>query len=178
MSKNRSSIDMNKDFQEFLSCDEAAPPVAVSERIIGQIKADLNPGFMRVFTKLALVHAFVGSLSLLFCPQFGIAPLGHEGLKSFYMMFGPHVCLAACGATFIIGSALLACLILRPEELRALRRTKYLQIVGLGVASLAVLMLFGEFLTLSMLLAWFMGLVISGIAALEIGFQIRALQWR
>ena len=155
-----------------------APPIEISEKIVEQVKADLNPKVLRIFGKLALIHAFMGSLSLFLCPQFGIAPSGNHGLMTFYMQLGPHICLAACGATFMIGSALLSSFLLQAEELRAVRRTKYLQLVGLGTVSMAVFLIFGEMLALTLILAWFSGMIVTGVATLELGFRVRVLQSR
>lgn len=178
MNTNPSSKRMNAEYQEFLRSEEVSPPPIISEKIIGQVKADLSPGFLKVFGKLTLVHAFMGSISLFFCPQFGISPLGNHGLMEIYMRFGPHACLAACGATFMIGSAILACIVLRPEELRVLRRKEYLQVLGLGIVSLAVFLTVGQAPALTLIAAWLAGMLLSGVAAFELGVRLRAVQWK
>ncbi|OFZ53771.1 MAG: hypothetical protein A2428_17020 [Bdellovibrionales bacterium RIFOXYC1_FULL_54_43] len=169
---------LNDEYQEFLRAEESTPPQVLSETITRRVRADLSPSFLKLFVKLGVVHAFVGSLSLLVCPQFGIAPFGNHGLMAVYMQFGAHACLAACGATFMMGSALIASLVLRPEELRALRKKESLQILGLGLGSLAVFLTFGEVPALTLAVAWLIGGAISGLAALELGFYVRALWFK
>ncbi|OFZ81073.1 MAG: hypothetical protein A2583_13650 [Bdellovibrionales bacterium RIFOXYD1_FULL_53_11] len=170
--------NQTKNFREFLAAEEVQPPRVISETILGKVRADLNPSFYRVFWKVLIIHAFAGSVSLLFCPQFGISPLNTHGLLAFYMRLGEYGCLAACGATFIAGSALIASLILRPEEVRALRRTRFFQIASIGFCSLGVFAIFGDAVALTLWIAWFTGLFFSGVASLEVGYLVRSWQWK
>lgn len=113
----------NQEFENFLTADPVSPPQALSESILKSVRNDLaiSPGYL--FAKLFLIHLVVGGLTLMFCPQFGIGPLGgSHGMAHWTMHWGPKVCAMICGAVFLGGSALVASLLLAKPELAALRR--------------------------------------------------------
>ena len=86
--------ERNREFQEFLNCEEIQPPKKLSETILLAINEDLKPSFVRAFGKAAIIHVMFGAISLLFCPQFGVAPFQGHGLMALYDSFGPHGCMA------------------------------------------------------------------------------------
>ncbi len=61
-----------EDFKLFLNAHDVNPPAPVREEIFRVVHRDLNPSFWMVMVKLGGIHTFVGSLSLLFCSQFGM----------------------------------------------------------------------------------------------------------
>src|SRR5687767_13844138 len=121
MSKKMTPQEWNKEFKDFVSASELDPPKGVSSTILSKVHEDLNPLAYKVFSKLTLVHIIVGTITLLFCPQFGINILPGMGLMGLFMKFGDTVCMMACGAVFLGSSALIASLILRPEEVKVIR---------------------------------------------------------
>lgn len=162
------------EFQEFLAAPEARPPQAISDRILAIVHKDLNPPAWLVFSKVAMIHVFVGTLSLLACPQFGVGPLQGYGLMNFLMQFGHSVCMLACGAFFVSGTALVASLVLRPEEVRVVRKTELLQFAILSLLSVGVFLCLGTSVVVSLFSIWFAGSVLGGLATLELGWLVRS----
>lgn len=167
------SAEWSREFQEFTSAPEMIPPPIFTERIMDQIRKDLNPAAWRVFAKVGFLHVFAGSLSLMLCPQFGMNPMHHGGLMMVFMSMGPYPCMFACGAFFVGISALLAGLILRPEEVRVVRRTRVVQFGILSLLSIGVFLCMGAEIIGSLALAWVLGSVIGGLATLELGWVVR-----
>jgi hypothetical protein len=171
-SKNQPS-DWHKDFQDFQSVGAVSPPSHVSREIFLKVHDDLNPSPWIVFSKVALLHALMGSVTLLFCPQFGISLFGGMGLMGIFMRYGEQGCMLGCGAVFLGGSALAASLLLKTEEVRVLRKTEILQIAVLGLLSLGVFICMGVGVVFEMLLFWLLGSILGGILTFEIGWRIR-----
>jgi hypothetical protein len=155
-----------------MAADPIAPPSGLTEGLLAKVTADLNPPTWKVFFKLGLVHAVVGSLTLLICPQFGLGP--RLGLMTYLMKLGPHVCMFGCGTLFLGVSALVSAFLLRPEEIRVLRKTVLLQFPLLGLASIGVFLLFGAAVVVNLALVWILGSILGGLGSLELGWLIRA----
>ena len=172
MNRN-ASAQWAREYQEFLAAEPVSPPEALSESIISRVRRDLNPSAWLVFSKLTLVHVFVGTVTLLFCPQFGFSPSGGMGLMALFMKFGEEACMLGCGAVFMSGSALMAAIVLRPEQVRVIRKTRFLQISSLALLSMAVFVCAGAGLLISMGLFWVLGSVLGGLVSLEIGWALR-----
>ena len=163
-----------KDFQEFLNSDGITPPAKVTEAIFSRINRDLNPPAWAVFTKLALVQAVVGTITLLFCPQFGIGLFSGMGLMSIFMGLGETACMAACGGLFLGTGALVGSLILKPEEVKIIRRNRLLQLALLGTLSIGTFICLGASVVVALGFAWLVGSTLGGIATLELGWFIRS----
>jgi len=113
----------NQEFEKFLTAETVAPPPQLTDSIIKSVRRELAVAPAYLFAKLFLIHIVVGGITLLFCPQFGIGPLGgSQGMAHWTMLWGPKVCAMICGAVFLGGSALVASLLLAKPELFALRR--------------------------------------------------------
>lgn len=163
--------DWEKDFVEFLDSPEVSPPRSVSANVVNVVSAKLNPSPLFVFAKLVLVVLVSGSASLLICPQLGFG--SDIGLMRFFMSYGPLGCRAACGGFFMLFCIVSTCLILRPEELTVLRRTRFLSISAVCALSLGAFLCASPDVLLSVALAWFFGASVSGILSLEIGYRAR-----
>src|SRR5689334_8218154 len=85
------------EFQNFLSCEGVNPPQIVSSKVLEKVCSDLNPDFLKVFSKLAMIHFVMGAFVLLICPQFGIALFDGMGLMTLFMRYGEVACSLACG---------------------------------------------------------------------------------
>lgn len=174
MSKQRfSPEELEHEYQAFKKATLVAPPASVSEQIKSKVHADLNPSPWLIFAKAALIHAFIGTLSLLFCPQFGISPLGNHGLFMIYMNLGPHLCMMACGATFVAASSLAMGIFLNPEELRVLRKTELLQFSVLGLLSIGVFHFMGAEIVLGFSALWLVGMILGGLSGVELSWLFR-----
>jgi hypothetical protein len=167
------STQWKGEFETFRAVEPVSPPEKISESILARVSRDLHPHPLLVFAKVAGIHAIFGTFSLLFCPQFGISPLNNNGLSRFYMQLGEHLCLAACGATFVLGSALVTAIALRREEVRVLRRTGVFQLLALGLLSLGGFAVFGADLVLELSLAWLAGWILAALGGFEFGSMVR-----
>ena len=161
------------EFQDFMSGVEVQPPQKLGSEILSTVHESLNPRAWIVFSKVALIHLIVGTTTLLFCPQFGVNLLGGMGLMAVFMRFGEFACMLGCGAVFLGASALTSSFILRPEEVRTIRKTELLQFSILGLLSISVFICTGTAAIGGLAIAWFLGSVLGGLATLELGWMIR-----
>lgn len=178
MNESRSTAGWVEELREFLEAEEISPPEALSRRILTRVREEMNPSSWRVFAKLAAIQAGVGFVSLFFCPQFGINPMRHSGLAGLFMKLGGHGCMLACGALFLGMSALMASFLLRPEEIRVIRRNELPQFALLGLLSLGTFFCLGNGVIPGIASLWLLGSVLGGLANLELGWMIRRRLWR
>lgn len=164
---------MKKEFIEFLSTKPISPPREITKNIIEKISRDLNPSSLSVFGKVSLIHLLVGSITLLFCPQFGLGFLSGMGIMHLFMALGSFGCALLCGSFFLGFSTLTVALILRPEEIRVVRKNNFIQISLLAIFSLLIFILFGEVIVTGHSLAWLLGGILMGIFSLEFGWYLR-----
>ena len=164
---------MKNEFLEFLSSESISPPKEISQNIMKKVSRDLNPSSISVFFKIGIIHLIVGSITLIFCPQFGLGFLSGMGIMHFFMSLGSMGCSILCGSLFLGFSALTISLILRPEEIRVLRRNEFFQISLLGLLSLLIFIIFGEVIVPGLTMAWLLGGILMGIFSLETGWFLR-----
>jgi hypothetical protein len=166
---------IKEDFNKFLDTPSIIPPSHLSKKIHNRIQRDLNPPIWMVFGKLVLGHVIVGPISLTFCSQFGMGQSHHSGneFTKFVMSFGMETCMMVCGAIFLTFSLLAASLILRIEELRIIRKTRFLQVLGLGLLSIGAFVCMGRNLVFSLTMFWITGAAIGGIIAIEVTWWVR-----
>lgn len=173
MKKHLLPEEWSQEFQEFMSAEPITPPENLTQQILARVHSDLNPSAWAVFLKLALIHSVVGTITLLFCPQFGFSLLGGMGLMSLFMKWGEQACMLGCGAVFMASSFIVASITLRIEELRVIRKTELLQASALGLLSLGVFLCAGLGVVVGLGLFWLVGSVLGGILSLEIAWAIR-----
>jgi hypothetical protein len=161
------------EFSEFLAVDPLPVPDAMSARVIDQVHQELHPSALRVFGKVLLIQVAVGLFTLLFCPQFGISLTSNMGIMPYLIKFGDNICMLGCGALFTALSLLVASFVLKPEEVRALKRHEVLQLVSLATLSLGAFVCVGGEVVLALGLVWLLGAVIGGALSLEGGWVLR-----
>ncbi len=171
--KKENSMKWAWEYQDFLAGPVVMPPAHISESILARIHSDLNPSAWRVFSKLSLIHLIIGTITLLFCPQFGLGFTDGIGLMALFMRFGDQVCMLGCGAVFMGGSALTASLMLRSEEVRTIRQTELLQISVLALLSMGVFICTGAGVVAGLGIFWVLGSILGGLGTLELGWAIR-----
>lgn len=158
---------------EFMAVEPVSVPKAVETSVFSLIDEALHPSPLKVFVRVALIQFVVGSFTLLFCPQFGVSFLSSHGIMPFLMQFGESVCMLGCGAIFTSLSLLLVSFLLRPEEIRSLRRHEVLHLFSLSTLSLGALLCLGGEIVFTLGLVWLLGAMIGGAATLELGWFIR-----
>jgi hypothetical protein len=133
------------EYAEFTQAMPEQPPRALSESILKQVGASLNPSPMAISGKVFGIHLLSGAATLLVCPQFGIGPLGGgHGIMSFFMKIGNLGCAMLCGFLFLGLTAAMAALALKKSERLAFYRFRHWYFTVAGVLSLATLMLIGK----------------------------------
>lgn len=132
----------NEEFQQFLQTEEVNVPLSLKSSVLEEVKEALNPSPLLVFRQLLFVHLFAGSVTLVFCPQFGIGPFGGmDGLMSVVMQYGTWACALYCGSIFMALTAITGYLVLGSVQRRVIFRTGLWQFAMLGFISMAGLML-------------------------------------
>lgn len=165
----------NEEFTEFNQTAPESPPGRLKQAILSRVSADLKPSSLWIFGKFAITHAFVGAFTLLWCPQFGLAPLGNPGLSGLLMRYGHGVCTLACGVTFLGSSALVASWVFSAEELRVLRQYRALQMLITALMTLALFTAMGATTINTFSLVWLTGALLGGLLALEAGTRARSI---
>ena len=171
-------MNWQKEFAEFATVDAVAIPESLSESILSRVEAELRPSAFQVFTKTAAIHAIVGALTLLACPQFGLSYFGNHGLMHYLMQYGMNVCMLGCGAFFTMFSLLAASQLLRPEEVRAFKGNALLQLASLVTLSIGAFLFAGGTIVLTLALVWSLGAILGGAISLEAGWAFRKLSVR
>lgn len=157
------------DFKNFLSSKDKSPPSSLDQEILSFVQKDLNPDKKITFSKFLFIHATVGVISLLFCPQFELSLTNKtEVFHFFHYHFGMYVCYATCGSIFIGSGAIMASALLKKSELDQIRSSKGIAYICFALISLFFFSLFGASIELSSAFFWVIGASLSGALILEV----------
>ena len=175
--KKTNSNEWLDDYQEFLSQPKEEVPQKLAENTFLKIQNFLRPSAVKVFLKLLSVHIVTGALSLSICHQFGMNPFNtKQSLADWFMKVGGHhFCMLGCGVLFVGLSVLAAGYFLSVEEVRALKRTEFLQNLSLGLISIGFFAAFGAEMALSIAGLWLLGALVGGVAATGISLKLRSI---
>lgn len=158
---NKTKLD--KDFKSFEN-DELTPSIELDRKILSYVQSDLNPGHLFVFIKLLMIQGFIGTLTLLFCPQFNLSLTNNYQLfHYFHHRFGEYVCMMICGSIFIGSGAIFASYLLKNNEIKIIKNSLFLYFIALGLAFLSLFMLLGASFYLKLTTFWFFGAFLSGV---------------
>lgn len=164
---------MKEEFAQFLSTSPISPPKEISNGILKKISKDLNPSPEFVFFKIGIIHLTIGSITLLFCPQFGFGFLSGMGIMHFFMALGKLACSILCGSFFLGSSTLFIGILLSREEMKVVRKNRFIKISFLGLLSLLIFHIFGELIVPGLAFAWLLGGILGGILSLEAGWYLK-----
>lgn len=161
------------ELKEFLEIDTHG--FNLSRSFFTRLKQRLFPNPWTVFGKVFLIHAFVGSLSLSVCSQFGIDPFGTTFSLSDLLtrVGGQAFCMNMCGVLFMASTYLFSNLFLTLEELESVKNRKWLQTGVLGLVSLAAFYFFGAQLIATFVILWLIGVMIGGVLSVELSYHFR-----
>jgi len=165
-------IKLNKknDLVDFFKTPDLRPPEGLDQKILKFVKRDLVPNHKVIFGKLFLIQAFVGSLVLLFCPQFNFSLTGnYELFHFFHRHLGIYGCTAICGGIFLGSGLFFANFILGRGELAVIRKSKILYPMALSGLFILIFLFLGADVYLDLSLAWFFGSSLLAIFSFEIG---------
>lgn len=168
-------IDPNeKDFLDFVNSKKVSPPNHLSIEVLSLIKADLDPSHKIVFTKLILIQAFIGFITLSFCPQFSLSLTNnHEMFHYFHHTFGEQICMIICGTVFMGSGAIFAAYLLKKEEIKKIKETKFLYYFSISIIFISIFFLLGAQSYLSLIFFWFIGSSLGGLVLFELNRIIR-----
>jgi hypothetical protein len=163
------------DYEIFLKAESTEVPTALTETVFSKMETLINPSAWKVFLKILGIHLGVGLVSLSVCHQFGMNPFGTEmSLDRWFMsMWGHGTCMIVCGVLFTSLSFLSAGLFLTIEEVRALKRTEFIQTLSLGAVSLVLFSAFGAELAVTFAGLWLLGALIGGFIATETVWKLK-----
>jgi hypothetical protein len=170
--------ELQKEWQEF-SNSHSQVPNELKQSVHQKITEKLNPAKYILFSKLALIQAFIGTLTLLFCPQFKFSLTANEQLYHyFHHTFGHYGCMIVCGAVFLGSGMIFAGFILNEDEIRNIKKSRTLFILAISGASLTIFMLIGAEVYLDMALYWILGTLVGGLLSFETSslLKVKALK--
>ncbi|MFT6631194.1 MAG: hypothetical protein ACJAS4_001143 [Bacteriovoracaceae bacterium] len=163
-----------KDYSSFKSSNELAPTQDSRQAILKHIKEDLSVEHKSVFFKTLLIQAFIGTLTLLFCPQFNMSLTNNfELFHYFHHTFGDQICMTICGGIFIGTGSFFASTILKASELRLITNHKFFYLFFISGFLITGLLLFGAEIFLAGLVFWLAGALISGSFIFECAHYIK-----
>lgn len=166
-------INLEKEFHEFLNCKRVLPPQNVTALILQRVNHALNPRIPILLFKLALIQLFIGTLTLLFCPQFDFSLTNNYDLFHFFHRnFGVYGCMVACGTVFMGCGSLFAGLILNFDEIRKIKQFRLLYFSSVSAASLTVFIAMGASIHFDLFAFWLIGAILGGISTFEAGSLI------
>lgn len=165
------------EYEAFLKSEEVKVPTEISERVFSRMEKLINPNAWLVFAKISGIHLAVGFLSLGICHQFNMNPFGTKySIAEWFMAMGGHsICMILCGGLFLGLSVFVAGYFLTIEEVKALKRTEFIQTLSLSVASLTVFAFFGGEFAVTFAGLWLLGALMGGFAATEIVWKMKSL---
>ncbi|MCB0272393.1 MAG: hypothetical protein KDD46_05210 [Bdellovibrionales bacterium] len=165
---------LNQDFQQFLATNNITAPEPIQKNVLNHVKNDLNPSHSVVYSKLLAVHAMIGSLTLLFCPQFDMSLTHNYHLfHYFHHTFGKYVCMFICGTIFIGTGAIFAAYLLKKSEVLLIKETQWLYYTSISMMAVLSFMLLGADVYLPLAVFWFAGASISGIVLFNLNYRLR-----
>lgn len=164
MNRKLSEKEWMNDFKEFMDCEGTDVPSELSQKVLMNIQAQVNPSAWLIFLKVLGIHSIVGTLSLGICNQFGMNPFNTEfSLMDFFMKYGHTVCMALCGFVFISLSVSIALSMLNADEKRVFQKNSFIQVFSLSVFSLVGFLAFGADIVLGLALLWLLGGFVGGL---------------
>ena len=166
--------EWGREFLEFIEAEPAGPPIAVSEKIHKAVAGDLKPLIWKVLLKFGMIQTVVAFITLLVCPQFelDLGLIRHDDAH-LRALLGELGYMALCGAIFLGSGAILATIILRTEELRAIKKSEYLYLFLISALALMIFRQLGTPTVFSSYVAWFAGAFGGSLAAFAMVKRLR-----
>lgn len=148
-------------------------PPSLNEKILKDVHEKLHPNLSYLIGKLFFVHLITAVATLSVCPQFGFKifklPIN---LMHTFMVFGMPVCNFLCGLFFTATSMLVASLLLKRDEVRALKYQKTLASSFLILSSIGFFGIMNPNLFIEFSLLWLLGAVVGVVLTLEVSSRM------
>ena len=173
---NDSEKNMNDDFLDFVKSESIQTIDSTDRNILSYVRAELDPPQTLIFLKLFIVHAIVGFITLLFCPQFELSLTNYYGLFHFFHYnFGEKICMTICGLIFIGSGSFFSAYALKPVEIKKIRTTSILFYLVFSTASLFTFAFWGSHVFFDVALNWFYGACLGGFTIFQLNVVFRKL---
>jgi len=169
-------IDPNlaQEFEDFKTNERHSAPSELSQNILRSVTSELDPDHKLVFFKLLSIQAIVGTLTLIFCPQFNFSLTNNFKIFHFFHQhFGHYGCSMVCGSLFLGTGALIASQILKKPEVQKIKQSKLLYFVSLSGIGVLCFFFLGAQVYLDAALLWIAGAILGSVVLLETGFKFR-----
>lgn len=150
-------------------------PKNLTEKIHNDINGRLHPKLSHLIAKLFTTHALTAVITLSVCPQFGfkIFKLPVNLMNSF-MFLGMPFCFFLCGLFFTATSIVVASVVLKRDEMRALKFHKTLSAAAIILGSIGFFGIMTPNLFLEFSLLWLLGAIIGVVGTLEVSSKVLA----
>jgi hypothetical protein len=150
-------------------------PTNINEKILTEIHGRLHPKLSHVILKLFSVHLATAVLTLSVCPQFGLKffklPVN---LMNSFMVFGMPACYFLCGVFFTATSIAMAAMVLKRDEIRALKYNKILAASALILSSIGFFFITSPNFFLEFSMLWLIGAITGVVMTLEVSARVLA----
>jgi hypothetical protein len=148
-------------------------PTSLNEKIKKQVYNNLHPKMSTLIAKVFAIHLATAILTLSVCPQFGLKLLKLPvNLMHSFMTLGLPACNFLCGIFFTATSMIMASLILRRDEVRALKFQKILAASTLILSSIGFFSIMNPNLFLEFSFLWLAGAILGVVLTLEVSTRI------
>lgn len=148
-------------------------PSTLNEKILSTVKTELQPNMLHLLMKVFIIHLVTAVVTLAICPQFGLRTFNLDfNLMHSFMFLGLPVCYLLCGAFFTASTIFSASLILKRDEIRALRFQKTTSTFLLILSSVSFFIIMKPELFIEFSIMWLIGAVIGSVLTLEISGRV------
>ncbi len=168
MSGKNFDKDMMEEFIKFVEADPVSPKTTTDSSIHKMVEKSLNPSIWMVFAKFFGIEAAAGLATLLVCPQFNIGFGSHNELfHSLHSTLSPFLFFIVCGIFFVLLGAALAGLILSRDEIRVIKKTKYIYYAIYSLTAYIIFVFLGAEVFLMSSIAWILGAMAGNFVGFE-----------
>lgn len=163
---------MKNDFQDFVSKDsliESNIPKDIEKNVLTIIESQMNPSQSIILLKLFAIHLLMGTLTLLFCPQFSFSLTGNDQFYLFlHQLLGHEGCMIACGVIFMTPGALVASWVLGLDEMNAIKKSIYLHIMAITSFALVAFIMIDAQVYKDIAILWVIGALLGAISGFHV----------
>ena len=164
----------HKDFNDFVNSSNSSPTPEMNEQILNFVSNDLNPGHAMVLGKLSIIQAFIGIITMTFCPQFDMSLTNNYDLFHFFHhTFGEIACMAICGSIFMGSGAIFASYLLKSSEIQKIKSSSFLYYLSMTAFAMGIFFILGAEFYLTLSAAWFVGASLGGIFLFQVNQLLR-----
>lgn len=165
---------MNKDYNSFTKNNSDSPSPELSTFLKSKIAKELQPDTKIVLLKLLAIQGIIGTLTMLFCPQFNLSLTNnHELFHYFHRNYGDIVCMLICGSIFMGTSAFFSSYILNFAEIKRIKESRILFNIATTGILVSILLILGADIYIKLFFFWLIGALISSISLFEINTYIK-----